>query len=67
MTTETPALVLVRVEAPHFCAGLEIDPETDRCVRAAPILGWAVGRPADHLRAYFARKGWTAAVVRQRA
>ena len=61
----TPALVLVHIDAPHLCAGLEIDPSTDRCVRAAPILGWAVGRTADDLRACFARKGWAATILRQ--
>jgi hypothetical protein len=52
---------LVRVVAPHFVAGLIV--EGDRCVRAAPILRWAVGKRAAELRAAFARKGWRASVV----
>lgn len=50
--------VLVRVVAPHFVAGIIVD--GGACVHAAPILHWAVGRKQDELRAYFARKGWTA-------
>ena len=56
-----PASILVRVVAPHFVAGLVV--EGDRCVDAAPILRWAIGRDRDGLRAYFARKGWRASVV----
>lgn len=51
---------LVRVEAPHFVAGLII--KDDVCTFAAPILAWAVGRDRAWLRAYFARKGWRASV-----
>lgn len=53
--------MLVRVVAPHFVAGLEI--ENGRCVSAAPILGWCVGRTVNMLRAYFQRRGWKAHVV----
>lgn len=45
---------LVRITAPHFCAGLEVGG------RFAPILhymrGWTLGR----VLAYAARKGWQA-------
>ena len=54
---------LVRVVAPHFVAGLEIDPVTARAVRAAPILRWVIGKHENELRDYFQRKGWRASVV----
>lgn len=59
---------LVRVTAPEFCAGLIV--ERGVCVRAAPILrvrGWVIGMTADQLRALFAGRGWTAAIVRERS
>jgi hypothetical protein len=49
---------LVRVVAPHFVAGLVIDARTERCVDAAPILAWCVGRASLELRQYFDSKGW---------
>ena len=33
---------LVRIEAPHFCAGIILD-ENGICVHAAPILKYAIG------------------------
>jgi hypothetical protein len=62
---ETP-LRLVRVVAPHFVAGFEIDgtpgaPGTVR--RAAPIIGYMVGWSDAKAREYIKRKGWRAAVV----
>ena len=48
--------LLVRVQAPHFCAGLIT--RDDVCVEAAPILRWALGKSRDELRALFSRKGW---------
>jgi hypothetical protein len=55
---------LVRVSAPHFVAGLVMESATpeDKCVRAAPILAWAVGKGRSELRRYFAGKGWTASI-----
>lgn len=54
------AAILVRVVAPHLCAGIAIDRQTGKCVEAAPILRWCVGRSASELRAYFDRQGWEA-------
>jgi hypothetical protein len=56
---------LVRVVAPHFVAGIVM--AGDVCTAAAPILRWAVGKTRGELRAYFARRGWTANVVPARA
>lgn len=53
--------MLVQVTAPHFCAGLVL--VDDRCIEAAPILKWAIGKRADELRRYFAKKGWRAVRV----
>ena len=57
--------VLVRVVAPHFVAGLLI--EDDVCFAAAHILGWCVGKTSAELRAYFAKKEWTATIVRDKS
>ena len=54
-------LILVRVVAPHFVAGLVI--ENDRCIQTAPILSWAIGQMADDLRRYFEAKGWKASII----
>lgn len=55
-------MLLARVVAPHFVAGLLLD--GDRCVEAAPILRWEVGKDRAWLRAYFRRKGWEARIIR---
>lgn len=50
-----------RIEAPHFVAGFETDlkPKAGVCVvRAAPIIKWALGKPANELFKYARRKGW---------
>ena len=52
------ALVLIRVEAPHFVAGVLIDPHTDRCVQAAPILRWCQGKRRKWILAHCASRGW---------
>ena len=57
--------ILVRVEAPHFVAGLLID--GDVCFAAAPILGWAIGKGRDEMRSYFSKMGWKATIVRDKA
>lgn len=57
--------MLVRVVAPHFCAGIIL--ENDVVVRAAPILNWAVGRRREWLRSYFASRGWDASIIEEAA
>jgi hypothetical protein len=52
---------LVSIDAPHFNAGLIM--EGDRCVKAAPILGWMVGKSRFVIRAYCKKKRWTVVVV----
>jgi len=47
---------LLRVTAPHFCAGAIF--EKGECVKAAPIIKWMVGKPPLETRDYMRRKGW---------
>ncbi len=49
---------LAPVTAPHFCASIVL--ADGACVRAAPILKWALGWQAPALSAYFRKKGWKA-------
>ena len=53
-------MILVRIVAPHFVAGLE----TNGVVRrAAPILHYMVGWPDDRVRAYVKEQAWKTSVV----
>jgi hypothetical protein len=58
---------LVRVTAPHFCAGLILDiggkgvGET-RVIEAAPILRWTHRKPWREALAWMREKGWTVEV-----
>lgn len=45
-----------QVTAPHFCAGVVV--KGGKCVTAAPILSWAIGKDARYLLRYFSSKGW---------
>lgn len=54
---------LVRVEAPHFVAGLLFD-EAGRCIEAPPILAASIGKTAAELDRYFERRGWHAELIR---
>ena len=50
---------LVRVEAPHMVAGLELD-DAGRVARAAPIMRWAEGRTWNSVARHVDRKpGWS--------
>lgn len=45
------------IEAPHYCAGLEvIDGKVGPW--CAPIIGWARGRAWSEVRRYFESKGY---------
>lgn len=52
---------LVRVEAPHFVAGLIA--QDGVVIKAAPILGWAVGKRTTWVAEYFRRRGWSWTIV----
>jgi hypothetical protein len=47
---------LVRVDAPHFCAGLVVG--AGHVVAAAPILKWTLGKTPRQLWPYFRRRRW---------
>lgn len=53
---------LVRIEAPHFVAGILI--KDDKCVYAAPILAWTVGKTREFLSQQFRARGWRASILR---
>jgi hypothetical protein len=55
-----PPETLVQVTAPHFCAGIVI--RQGKCVEAAPILAWCVGKSRGFLSNYFHRKRWRAVI-----
>ncbi len=48
--------MIIQVRAPHFTAALWV--EGGKCVKAAPILRWAIGKTWPFLAGYFARKGF---------
>ena len=47
---------LLRVEAPYFIAGAIWDGRN--CIKAAPIIGWMVGKEPEYVRNYLIRKNW---------
>ena len=49
---------LWQITAPHFCAGLVVDLQSNVIVEVAPILGWALHRSWQATRSYFERRGW---------
>lgn len=51
---------LLRVEAPHFVAGLEFEKKRDgwRCVNAAPIMKYCKDMKPEAIRDYLIEKGW---------
>ena len=50
---------LVRIDAPHFVAGILCDDTEWRvCVKAAPIVRWMVGKPLPWIEGYCQEKGW---------
>lgn len=51
---ESASSTLVRIEAPHFVAGVVVG------VRAAPIVAYMTHWRLGQILAYCARKGWRA-------
>ena len=61
-------MTLIRITAPRFCAGVELN-TTGRVGRCAPILHYMRGWAACNVLAYVAgraEKGWTAEVLTPR-
>lgn len=52
---------LVQVTAPHFVAGLVFNGE--KCIEAAPILKWCVGRSKGRIFSYCRSKGYTITII----
>lgn len=52
------AELVVQVTGPDFCAAIVI--AGDRCIAAAPILKWCVGKSRNWLSVVFRNKGWRA-------
>lgn len=48
---------MIRITAPHFCAGVVLG-RAELVVRGAPILGYMIGWSRAHVIGYAARKGW---------
>ncbi|HEY2534698.1 MAG TPA: hypothetical protein VGJ20_43455 [Xanthobacteraceae bacterium] len=48
---------LIRIEAPHFVAGIVID-RKNMVVDAAPILKWMIGRDVHDCLSYFEKQGY---------
>jgi len=57
-------MTLLQITAPHFCAGIIIDNYI--CVKAAPILKWAINKNTPFLFEYFKWKGWKVAECKWR-
>jgi len=56
---------LAKVNAPHFCAGLEI--HDVMVYNAAPILKYMIGWTADRVRRYCQSKGWTFEILEEKS
>jgi hypothetical protein len=52
-------VITVRIEAPHFVAGVDVDEKDDRVVHAAPIVSYMRGWSAARVLAYCAKKDWS--------
>jgi len=55
--------MLVRITAPHYCAGLEV--LDGKVVETAPILNWAMGKTFREVLIYLRRKGYKVQVRKE--
>ena len=53
-------LIFIRIEAPHFVAGLDLENK-----RAAPIISYMLKWNAARIFAYCSKKGWKAEPIRE--
>jgi len=49
--------ILISIDAPHYNAGLVH--YNGVVVKAAPIIGWTIGKNWLNVKNYFVRKGYT--------
>ena len=60
---------MIRIEAPHFVAAVDLAYHTRRTppervvVKAAPILRYMLGWTEQHVHTYCASKGWRAEII----
>ena len=47
-----------RIVAPHFVAGLAVEKDTNKVVKAAPILNWTINKSWFYVESYANKKGW---------
>jgi len=52
---------MIRITAPHFCAGAEI--KDSKVVYPAPIIKWMKGRTLWWIRKYCEKKKWEIEVI----
>lgn len=55
--------MLVRIEAPHFCAGFVYDPAQKQPRQVAPIIWYMHKWPIDRVSDYCRKKGWKMEVM----
>ncbi len=53
---------MIRISAPHFCAGAEIN-ERNEVIYPAPIIKWMKGRTLWWIRKYCEKKKWEIEVI----
>lgn len=56
-------MTLVRIEAPHFCAGFVHDPKREHPRQVAPILWYMRDWPLSRVSDYCRKKGWRLSTV----
>jgi len=52
--------MLVRVDGSFLTAGFVLDLKTRRCIQAAPIIKYFIGKSATWIRNYCDKRGWVA-------
>lgn len=48
--------MMLWINAPHYCAGAIF--ENGRCVHAAPIIRWMIGKSYEYVVHYINKKGF---------
>lgn len=51
-------MITLRIEAPHFVAGVVVDPETECVTDFAPIVKYMHGWHLERVQTYCGLKGW---------
>jgi hypothetical protein len=49
---------LFQIESPYYSAGIVFSLETRRCIDAAPIIFWMVGKKFESIKDYCKYKGF---------